>query len=87
MAERVGLPRYRDAMRKCRCADVFNCRYDRLLRSNPWPFGLGSHPTLSMEGKAQPAKQLHFGYDALRTNGGEGGIRTHGSLRYFSFQD
>jgi hypothetical protein len=23
-----------------------------------------------MEGKAQPAKQLHFGYDALRTNGG-----------------
>ncbi len=70
MAERVGLPRYRDAMRKCRCADVFNCRYDRLLRSNPWPFGLGFHPTLSMEGKAQPAKQLHFGYDALRTNGG-----------------
>jgi hypothetical protein len=66
MAERVGLPRYRDAMRKCRCADVFNCRYDRLLRSNPWPFGLGSHPTLSMEGEGQPAKQLHFGYDALR---------------------
>ncbi len=46
MAERVGLPRYRDAMRKCRCADVFYRRCHRLLRSNPWPFGLCSHPIL-----------------------------------------